>query len=578
MGNYLKHLTLAIVMLCSFLAWSDQVEHKVHFEKTDFELHVFKIKGRLPGRTLMIIGGIQGNEPGGYISADKYADIRLKKGNIIVVPRANFLSILRNRRQINEDMNRRFSQSKIKIEEDKVVSVLKDLMHESDFLLNLHEGSGFYNPKYIDSMNNPKRYGQSIIADTDVFFSKRCNCELRLKEMAERVIKKVNLDIDREQYKFRFNNHNTASAESLHQEQRKSATYYALYHAGIPAFGIETSKSIKDLELKVWMHSQIINAFIEEIGIEFESPAVDVKKPRLEYLLVRINDEYKVITRSDILFVPKNAKIEIKDIETNYDRGVTADIMNLGSLHDYGKVFKIKNDTSIVVRKDSQKLATIPVRVKESETSSFIPPRLVNKPKLVWLVVNIDGVERIVHPDERIETFEGVSFKIEEAVFYPPVQRKNVIVNFVGYPGGTKYSIEDDLGLSFRLNGSLWKRYAIKKDLYQSYIKYKDQKIGKFYVKIKRPEIKYFILETKIGRLAYLSREKVELNDPDIMIYDIISEAGLGTVKLKTQCGSMDSKGFKTNIKELLKCSKEKYHLQVLRDDVILGSLDLVFK
>ncbi|MBN1115341.1 MAG: succinylglutamate desuccinylase/aspartoacylase family protein, partial [Oligoflexia bacterium] len=264
---------------------SDFFEHKVYFEKTDFELHVFKIKGEEKGNTLMIIGGIQGDEPGGYISADLYADIRLKKGNIIVVPRANLISILANKRQINQDMNRRFDKlSEENIYEDKIVSVLKALMQESDLLLNLHEGSGFFNPKYIDRMNNPYRFGQSIIADADSFKSPRCNCELKLREMAERVIEKVNPKIRDEKLKFRFNNHNTFSKKTIHPEQRKSATYYALSVIGIPAFGVEASKSIRDLSTKVYMHSMVINAFMKEMDIEFATPSIELVEPSLKYI------------------------------------------------------------------------------------------------------------------------------------------------------------------------------------------------------------------------------------------------------------------------------------------------------
>jgi len=102
---------------------SKNFEHKVYFEKTDYELHVFKINGRISGPTLMIIGGIQGDEPGGYVSADMYADVRLKKGNMIVVPRANFMSIMKEVRLVNSDMNRRFSKREAKIYEDKIVEI-----------------------------------------------------------------------------------------------------------------------------------------------------------------------------------------------------------------------------------------------------------------------------------------------------------------------------------------------------------------------------------------------------------------------------------------------------------------------
>ena len=36
----------------------------------------------------MLIGGIQGNEPGGFLSADLYADMSQFKDNLSVVPRA----------------------------------------------------------------------------------------------------------------------------------------------------------------------------------------------------------------------------------------------------------------------------------------------------------------------------------------------------------------------------------------------------------------------------------------------------------------------------------------------------------
>jgi len=42
-------------------------EHLVYFPNTAYELNVYKIYGKGPGKTLMLIGGIQGNEPGGFL-------------------------------------------------------------------------------------------------------------------------------------------------------------------------------------------------------------------------------------------------------------------------------------------------------------------------------------------------------------------------------------------------------------------------------------------------------------------------------------------------------------------------------
>ena len=263
--------------------------HLIYFEGTDYELHVFKITGEKPGNTLMIIGGIQGNEPGGYLSADLYADLSLIQGQLIVVPRANFLSILKGTRGVNHDMNRRFAGPRQRLYEDEVVSVLKRLMAESTVLLNLHDGSGFYNPTYLNEHRNPKRYGQSIIADTDRFFSPKLGQEVSLKDICERVLTRINPLVKNPQHRFRFNNHRTSSPNTIHAEQRKSATYYAITKLGIPAFGVETSKDIERDDLKVRYQTMIINEFMHEFGIIPQYPGIRLDPPKLKYLIIEVS-------------------------------------------------------------------------------------------------------------------------------------------------------------------------------------------------------------------------------------------------------------------------------------------------
>ena len=68
-----------------------------------------------------MIGGIQGNEPGGYLAADLLVDKKLKTGNLIIVPRANFHSILMNDRGLNGDMNRKFNERTLKCKDSPIV-------------------------------------------------------------------------------------------------------------------------------------------------------------------------------------------------------------------------------------------------------------------------------------------------------------------------------------------------------------------------------------------------------------------------------------------------------------------------
>ena len=54
---------LAYLLVIPSTAFSKR-EHLVYFQNTAYELNIYKISGKNPGNTLMLIGGIQGNEPG----------------------------------------------------------------------------------------------------------------------------------------------------------------------------------------------------------------------------------------------------------------------------------------------------------------------------------------------------------------------------------------------------------------------------------------------------------------------------------------------------------------------------------
>lgn len=159
---YCKILLVCLCLISTLT--SAKTEHIIHFENSDHELHVYKIHGQQPGKTLLIIGGMH-NEPGGYVTADLFADVKLKKGNLIVVPRANIPAIVTNKRGINGDMNRTFvdkvEHDHHHIYEDDIVAILKNLIGQSDALLNLHDGYGFYRPTWQSELENPKRWGQA---------------------------------------------------------------------------------------------------------------------------------------------------------------------------------------------------------------------------------------------------------------------------------------------------------------------------------------------------------------------------------------------------------------------------------
>ncbi|MBN1114632.1 MAG: hypothetical protein JXA66_04770, partial [Oligoflexia bacterium] len=283
----------------------------------------------------------------------------------------------------------------------------------------------------------------------------------------------------------------------------------------------------------------------------------------------------------------KNSTIQIKHIEANYDRGVTADILGIGGINDYGKFLPVAGDTKIVVKKDSKIIAEIPVKVQDLQKIKygFQPPQLVEKPRLLWFVVKVGKDEKIVHPDEQISVFEGDDFEIVNAVYYPNVKREDMLVNFVGYYGGTRYGVEDDIGIRFQVNGNLLERFALEKDLYHAYAKYRDEKTGSFRVKIVRPKIKYFIFREGSGeKKCYLNGEKMSIGTEGrkVSIFDIVADVDAKNIDVESPCGTYkfaDVQG--KDLAKLMLCEgysnkKGPHYLRARKGHMVLGSLDII--
>jgi len=486
---------LFILLLTTVLFYPSaraQIIHEVFLPNTDHELNVYRIFGEEPGNTIMLIGGIQGDEPGSYLTADLYADIHLKKGNLIVVPRANFYSILLSSREgLTGDMNRKFGENGNHTQslDEEIVIVLKHLIAESDLLLNLHEGSGFYSPQWINDMENPKRYGQSIIYDAEIYPLSDNQGQLNLGELARGVIEKANLKIENKRYHFRPNNHDTVSDKTIHPEQKLSATYYALTQAHIPAFGVETSKTIKDLETKISLHKLVINTFMEQLGIELDAPGLNLTKPKLDYLLIKVNDGHSyAMPHGSTLKIKPGDEVLVTDIIANYKRGMVADIDGLGNTNDTHIPFIISKNTRVIVRKDSAECGWVELDIeKPDEESTVVVASLdPSQIKAEELIINVnDSIQSLpagstlhIEKDSRL-ILMGVRTNI-------PHLDSDVLINFKGFAPPKSVNDGNDLDYPIYTNQDLWARYSVNKKgkLYPVEATYNDKIIGEFWVEI----------------------------------------------------------------------------------------------
>ncbi len=247
---------LLLLLGSSRFAWSDY---------PDFTLH--HRHGDRAGPTLLVVGGIQGDEPGGFHAAALLAtQAEVTRGNLWVVPNLNFVSIVNRNRGLNGDMNRKFKSLDTKDPDYKAVRRIQELIThpEVDFIFNLHDGSGFYRPTHHDRTHNPNRWGQSVIIDQVALKGHPLGA---LQRYALAAIERVNGALLQTEHRFHLRNTRTAEGD---REMEKSLTYYAIRHQK-PAVGLEASKNLKTAQ-RAYYHLRALKSFAAELGVELSFP------------------------------------------------------------------------------------------------------------------------------------------------------------------------------------------------------------------------------------------------------------------------------------------------------------------
>jgi hypothetical protein len=227
-------------------------------------------KGEDDNNTLLIVGGIQGDEPGGFIAASLIAThYTVTKGSVWVVPNLNFYSIIKRSRGPYGDMNRKFAALAKDDPEYELIQRIKGYIQDPavKMILNLHDGSGFFRDKYIDKYHNPRRWGQSIVIDQE--YLKDLVAYPNLNEIALQVTNHLNENLLKQEDFFRVKNTKTRFEKTYEQtEMAKTLTYFAITHKKA-AFGHETSKSLS-VERRVYYKLLALEEYMRIMGIEFK--------------------------------------------------------------------------------------------------------------------------------------------------------------------------------------------------------------------------------------------------------------------------------------------------------------------
>ncbi len=216
--------------------------------------------------TLLVIGGIHGDEPGGYFAASILAThYNITDGNLWIVPDLNKNSMMANSRGINGDMNRKFANISKDDKDYKIVEDIKKIIAkpEVDLILNLHDGHGFYRDSDENWLYNTKAWGQTCVIDQIFMDSNHTYSDLHT--LAQNASKHINSNLIDANHKFNVRNTNTKLYD---KEMQQTLTYFALQNHK-PAFAIESSKNLSNLEEKVFYQLNAIESFMNQMGIKF---------------------------------------------------------------------------------------------------------------------------------------------------------------------------------------------------------------------------------------------------------------------------------------------------------------------
>ena len=226
------------------------------------DFSIFRLGSGSP--VVLVVGGIQGDEPGGFSAATLLATrYHVTEGTVWVVPNLNFPSIIRRSRGLHGDMNRKFAVLDARDPEFSTVTRIQEFIRapEVNLVLNLHDGSGFYRPTRESNLRNPARWGQSIIIDQS-----QMDADIPLRQLGEvgaDVASAANTRLLSPDHRIHVRNTRTAEGN---KEMEKSLSWFAVRH-GKAAFGLEASKEFP-VEIRAYYHLNMVEQFLRMAGIK----------------------------------------------------------------------------------------------------------------------------------------------------------------------------------------------------------------------------------------------------------------------------------------------------------------------
>lgn len=221
----------------------------------------------VPGPTLLVVGGVHGNEPAGYRAADQIRHWPITRGRLVVIPQANVPGLKANIRYMPKvdaplrDLNRNFPTPDIAEQpRGQAANALWQFVQElkPDWVIDLHEGYEF-NISHQPPPGKAKSVGSTVIYQGSP----------ELDPLAQQMIEAVNATISNPDRKF------------VPRSGGPKATTLAracLEYLKIPSMILETTTKDQALSLRTRQHRTMVQVVMQHLQM-VEGDCVDVLTP-----------------------------------------------------------------------------------------------------------------------------------------------------------------------------------------------------------------------------------------------------------------------------------------------------------
>ncbi len=166
---------------------------------TVWETPVYTIAGAQPGPTLLVVGGVHGNEPAGHHAANQIRHWPIIRGKLVVIPRLNVPGIKRHNRYLpgvpeeERDLNRNFPRDESPDSTSgKVATAIWQFAQalKPDWVIDLHEGYEFH------KSHNPPEGTKKSVGSSIIYFQ-----DDEIDVLVERMLRTVNAAVTNEDRK-----------------------------------------------------------------------------------------------------------------------------------------------------------------------------------------------------------------------------------------------------------------------------------------------------------------------------------------------------------------------------------------